>query len=245
MEFKTYWQKHNLPLIILHWWGGSWQSWDNIAKILWEDFYVIVPDIPSASKTATCEKAYNLDDYVELVKNLADKLGLNKFVLFWHSNGGAIATKFTVKYPQYVEKLILNNSAGIRNDKKRTFKRKIFGIISKPAKWLFMLPYMSRFKKFFYKAIWAQDYLQTQKNPCKKETFLNMIKEDLQEVFPQIKADTLLIRWENDTYTPLSDWKKIHSLIKNSKLVVIPNVRHWIHFQNPQKLIEVIREFIS
>ena len=73
--------------------------------------------------------------------------------------------------------------------------------------------------------------------------FLNA--EDLQEVFPQIKADTLLIRWENDTYTPLSDWKKIHSLIKNSKFVVIPNVRHWIHFQNPQKLIEVIREFIS
>jgi hypothetical protein len=43
---------------------------------------VIVPDIPCASKTASCEKVYNLDDYVELVKNLADKLGLNKFVLF-------------------------------------------------------------------------------------------------------------------------------------------------------------------
>jgi len=243
MKFKTFWNKNNPAFLILHWWGGSSDSWEQVAKMLAKYFFVIVVDYPCGSKLLNCDKVYTLDDYADLVKNLIDELELKDFVLLWHSNGSAIATKLVTKYPDLsIRKLILNNSAGIRKDKKRTLKRKIFGLASKIAKPVFTLPWMWKIRNLFYRLIWGQDYLEAEKNPYKKQTFLNMINEDLQETFSKIQVDTLLIRWKNDTYTPLEDGKKMHSLISNSKFVVIPNVRHWIHLQRPDKLVKVILE---
>jgi len=245
MQYKTYWDSQNTAFLILHWWGGSSESWEQVAKMLEKDFFVIVVDYPCGSKLLDCDKIYTLDDYVDLVKNLIDKLNLKNFVLLWHSNGGAIATKLITKYPDLpVKKLILNNSAWIRKDQKRSFKRKFFGIVSKIVKPVFSLPWMWKIRNLFYRAIWGQDYLEAEKNPNKKQTYLNMINEDLQEVFPKVQVDTLLVWWENDTYTPLSDWKKINNFVKNSKIIIIENVRHGIHLQNPKKLVEVILENI-
>ena len=246
MEYKTFWDKSNPAFVILHWWGGSSESWEQVAEMLAKDFFVIVVDYPCGSKLLDCDKVYTLDDYADLVKNLIEELWLKDFILLWHSNGGAIATKLVTKYPDLpIKKLILNNSAGIRKDKKRTLKRKIFGLVSKIAKPVFTLPWMWKIRNLFYRAIWWQDYLEAEKNPYKKQTFLNMINEDLQDTFPKIQVDTLLIWWENDTYTPLEDWKKIHSLIQNSKFTVIPDVRHGIHLQNPQELVRVILENVK
>jgi len=241
MDYKTYWDKTNTPFLILHWWWWSSESWKQVVSMLKKYFFVIVLDYPCGSKLVNCDKIYTLDDYVDLVKKLVDKLSLKDFILFWHSNGGAIATKFITKYPNLpVKKIILNNSAWIRKDKKRNFKRKLFLCISKIIKPIFSLPWMWKIRRLFYRFIWWQDYLDAEQNPNKKQTYLNMINSDLQNIFPEIKKETLLIWWENDTYTPLSDGKIINNFIKNSKLVVIPNVKHWIHLQNPDELVQVI-----
>ena len=241
MKYTTYWNKKNTPFLILHWWGWSSKSWEQVASLLSDKFFVVIPDIPCASKLVDCERTYTLDDYSKLVKNFIEDMELKDFVLLWHSNGGAIATKLVVNYPELkVKKLILNNSAWIRKDVKRSRKRKILNFVSKLVKPIFSLPWMWKIRVLFYKLIWWQDYLDAEKNPNKKQTYLNMINEDLQNVFPLVKKDTLLIRWQNDTYTPLEDGKKIHNLIIDSKLVIIENVRHGIHLQNPNALVEVI-----
>jgi len=277
MQYKTYWDKINTPFLILHWWGWTSNSWEEVAKKLSKKFFVIVPDIPCAKKEdirrdleevwrewvvnsekryqkieeqakdlqSSCDRVYTLDDYAKLIKDFVDELGLKNFILLGHSNWGAIATKLVVNYPDLsVKKLILNNTAGIRKDKKRNFKRRVFGAISKVVKPIFSLPWMWKIRNLFYKAIWWHDYLEAEKNPNKKQTYLNMINSDLQEIFPKVDKDTLIIWWENDTYTPLSDGKKIHNLIKNSKFVVIKNVRHGIHLQKPDELVKVVLENI-
>ncbi len=335
MNYKTFWDKKNTPFLILHGWGGSSESWVKVGQILWKDFFVIIPDIPCATKDvewwrndvewyksgyqdltglqdennwrwndlsvcrscesrnlpdnselrtenlelrnnkkedpvfdtgwhqldnsesnldsqspkslqiskSPCDKVYTLDDYADLIKDFIDELGLKDFVLLGHSNGWAIASKLVTKYSDLpIKKLILNNSAWIRKDRKRSLKRRIFWVISKIVKPIFSLPWMWKVRNLFYRVIGGHDYLEAEKNPNKKQTYLNMINSDLQDVFPQIEKDTLLIWWENDTYTPLSDGQKINNLIKNSKLVIIPNVRHGIHLQKPDELVKVILE---
>ena len=286
MNYKTFWDKSKPAFLILHWWWWSSNSWVEIGKRLWKDFFVIIPDIPCASKEMTedftrrlpeggkglqkissedyqkinrqfsenlqldhllspCDKVYTLDDYADLIKNFIEELWLKDFILLGHSNGWAIAAKLVTKYPDLpVRKLILNNSAWIRKDKKRDLKRKVFWVIAKFVKPIFSLFWMWKMRNLFYRAIWGHDYLEAEKNPNKKQTYLNMINSDLQDVFPKIKKNTLLIRGENDTYTPLSDGKKIQNLIKNSKLVVIKDVRHGIHLQKPEELVKVILENI-
>ena len=243
MNYKTFWNKNNTTFLILHWWGGSSDSWIKVGQMLWEKFFVIIPDIPCASKLETCDKVYTLDDYADLIKEFIYDLNLKDFILLGHSNGWAIASKLVTKYPDLsIKKIILNNSAWIRKDRKRSLKRKVFWVISKIVKPIFALPWMWKIRNLFYRAIWGHDYLEAEKNPNKKQTYLNMINSDLQDTFPKIKQDTLLIWWENDTYTPLSDGEKINNLIKNSKLVIIKDVRHGIHLQKPEELVKVILE---
>jgi pimeloyl-ACP methyl ester carboxylesterase len=72
--------------LILHGWGGSSDSWIEVAKKLTDNFYVIVLDIPCASKLTDCDKVYTLDDYAKLVKDFIDELELENFILMGHSN---------------------------------------------------------------------------------------------------------------------------------------------------------------
>ena len=101
-----------------------------------------------------------------------------------------------------------------------------------PLNWL-----SKKIRIIFYKLIWSSDYINSEENPFLKQTYLNMISSDLILEIWKIKTDTLLIRWEKDTYTPISDWVKIRKLIKNSKFIMIENQKHWIHLQAPDILL--------
>ncbi len=73
---------------------------------------------------------------------------------------------------------------------------------------------------------------------------LNLIKTDLTIVLRKVSTQTLIIWGEKDKVTPLSDGIKIHSLIKNSKLVIIKGARHSPQFTNIEEVLEKIYEYI-
>ena len=77
-----------------------------------------------------------------------------------------------------------------------------------------------------------------------QETFLAVIKEDLQPAAARITVPTLLIWGAQDTETPLSDAKKLHSLIKGSKLVVMNEAGHFVHREVPEKVTKAMEDFL-
>jgi pimeloyl-ACP methyl ester carboxylesterase len=168
-------------------------------------------------------------------------------ILWGHSNWWAISIKLANRKKIKILRLVLNNSAWIRNDKKRSLKRKIFNIIVKPIKLIFPLIKKlggDKLRKMFYKAIWSHDYLKAEQNPNLKQTYLNMISSDLKEDILNIDNHTLLIWWEKDSYTPVSDAYFMRKNIKNSKLIILDNETHWIHLKNPKRLVETFLQNI-
>ena len=240
VNYKTFWEKWKEVFLILHGWWGSSDSWVEVAKLLSKKFFVIVPDLPWFWKTPL-DKVYTISDYSNFVKDFLKKLNIDDIILLWHSNGWAISICLVWKIK--IKKLILNNSAWIRKKTKTSLKRKIFWFFVKPLKFLRNLPWWEKLRIIFYKLIWGHDYLDAEKNPFKRQTFLNMINTDLQEQIQNISISTLLIRWRYDTYTPLEDGKKMNKLIKNSELKIIDST-HWIHIKKPKELVEVILNLI-
>ena len=243
MHYKTFGDESSKEkALILHWWWGKSDSWIDVADWLSSQwFFVIAPDLPWFGKTKLPE-IFTIDSYTEIVEKFTKKLKLDIswLTLIWHSNGWAISTKLSVAWNISIKKLFLIGSAGIRRKKSTSLKRKIFWLLVFPAKILKQIPGMKKVRILFYKAIGWHDYIKTEQNPLLKKTFLNIIHTDLQEVFPNVKTDTTLIRWDNDTYTPLSDWKLIHKLIPKSELIILKKEKHWIHLQNPGLLIKTI-----
>jgi pimeloyl-ACP methyl ester carboxylesterase len=50
--------------------------------------------------------------FADQIKRLADELHIKKFIFVGHSMGGQIGITFALKYPQYLEKLVLADPAG-------------------------------------------------------------------------------------------------------------------------------------
>lgn len=240
VSYKKFQKKgNNDTILILHWWWWNSTSWLKVGEILSENWFdVIALDYPGFWDTKI-DKIYDIEAYAVFVKEFVKAIKLEKFILMWHSNWWRISIKLVNKWNLKIKKLILNNAAWIKHP--LTKKQRFFWILAKVFKIFKKIPWVNQIRKIFYRAIWWHDYLALN-NEFLKQTFLNMISSDQKDEISKIDLETLLIRWEKDTYTPLIDGKTMNNLIKWSKLIVLNWEKHGIHLQNPERLAKAILE---
>ena len=106
-------------VLLLHGKNFSGAYWDSTAKALTEKGYrVIMPDqigFGKSSKPTTLQYSFHL--LARNTKALLDTLKVDKVNVLGHSMGGMLATRFTLMYPERVEKLILENPIGLEDYK--------------------------------------------------------------------------------------------------------------------------------
>jgi len=220
-------------LLILHGWNSKSANWQKTAELISKKrVRVIIPDLPGFGKSNKPPYAWNIDEYCSFIKEFADYLKINKFYLLGHSFGASLAIKFSLKFPQRLNKLFLVSAACIR---RKTLKKKILFLISKVFKIFSFVPLI---KKAFYKFIVKSDYLSTK--GFMRKTYLNIIGEDLTPILEQIAVPTIIIWGEKDNVTPLRQAELIKSKIKNSKLIIIPQGTHDLERQMPEELVKNI-----
>ena len=223
------------PLLILHGWGSNSSRWQEVAESL--NMKVIIPDLPGFGKSNKPPVPWNLDEYCSFLEEFIKNLNFEKIYLVGHSFGGAIAVKYSLKYPEKVEKMFLVNAALIR---KKTFRKTFLLIFSKLFKPLSRIPIL---KKAFYKFLVKSDYNETQ--GFMRKTYLNIVKENLLDRLEDVKVPTMIIWGENDNITPLKQGKIIHSKIENSEIEIIPRIDHNPHLSIPEYLAESINNSIK
>lgn len=233
-------------ILILHGWGSCAKNWAKVKELLEAQGYkVLVPDLPGFGLTPPPATAWNIDNYVEWVKDFCEKQNLSQIFLLGHSFGGGIAIKFAAKYPEKLKGLILCSVARIT--KRKSLKNFLFLIFAKTGNIIFSLPLLNKLKSLSRRAIYklagSRDYLLAQ--GLMKETMKKTISEDLKPYLPKISVKTLIIWGDKDKNTPLSDAYLIKEKISNSVLEIFSNITHNPHREVPEKLAEAIREFIT
>lgn len=94
--------------------GGYY--WTNVIQALTAKGYrVIVPDQIGFGKSSKAFIHYSFHQLARFNKNLLDTLGLQKVTILGHSMGGMLATRFTLMYPERVEKLLLEDPIGLED----------------------------------------------------------------------------------------------------------------------------------
>lgn len=221
-------------VIILHGWTKTLDKWKEFTDALEKKgIKTELPKIPGL--TGNLQRIWNLNDYVNWLKTIADK-EKDKVILLGHSNGGRIALSFTNLFPEKVEKLILIDSAGIyHNELPIQIKRIVFKTLAKIGK---KLTSSKHLKNLLYKIAGESDYRQADENV--KKTMINLISTDLKRILPRIQTPTLIIWGAQDKVTPLSDGKLMKENIKNSKLVILKDARHSPQFTHPKEVADII-----
>lgn len=227
------------PFLILHGWGASSDSWQEVQDILSKKFQVIVPDLPGFGKSDLPPQIWDLESYVEFVFSLLRKLNLEKIYLLGHSFGGSVAIKMSVIQPDKIKKLILVDAAAIR--KPKDFFKKIIGFFAGILSLFSFVPGYKFLRKCFYRVVLRKtDYLKA--TGIMKEVFKKVISEDLKFYCSKIEVPTLIIWGKLDKITPLKDGLLLHKLISNSEMKIIEEAKHAPNLSHPKELAQIIKE---
>lgn len=233
-------------ILILHGWGGSSASWVKVQYILADKGYkVIVPDFPGFGKSKPPKRPWDITDYADWVFNFVKSQKLDRFFILAHSFGGRVATKFSVKFPEAVSALILCDSAGIK--RKPNLKTRAIFLASKMGNALFETEFLAKFKgkakDIFYTFLRNKDYVKA--SGVMRETIKKILKEDLSPYLLKIDARTLTVWGEKDKTVPIEDAHTFKDKIKDSQLKILRGVAHSPHLQAPQKLADVVLNFLQ
>src|SRR3989344_9634166 len=233
-------QSQREPFLMLHGWGSNSDRWEKVAEMLAQKYLVIVPDLPGFGKSQEPLESWSIDNYVDWLSEFISTLPElhQNFYLAGHSFGGALATKFTIRYNQQVKKLLLISSACIRA---RTLIRKIWYRIAKMMKIFSILPGYTTLRKSVYKFVLRKsDYPHV--SGVMKETYLRVISDDLSHKINFLKVPTIIIWGDKDESTPITEGEFIHHRIQHSTLVIINGADHSPHVKMPETLAQKILE---
>ena len=235
---------HGKPVLLLHGWGGNHNSWFPIYERLKKMFEVFALDLPGFGQSGSPDLNWQLDDYAGFLKMfIRQEIGEN-VSLIGHSFGGQAAIRLASLCPQMVSKLVLTDSAGIRN----LGNPKKMGImqLAKIGKSLFSLPGLNKFqekaRQKLYRIIGEHDYEEA---GVLKEIFKNIINEDIRRDLPQIFIPALIIWGGKDKITPLKDGRLMQKLLPDSQLVVFENGSHFAYLEEPERFTRQVVDFLK
>ncbi|HEX7869080.1 MAG TPA: alpha/beta hydrolase, partial [Chryseobacterium sp.] len=250
--------------------------WEKTAKDLSDKgFRVIIPDQIGFGKSSKPQSyQFSFAQLADNTKAILNELKINKVIALGHSMGGMVATRFTLMYPETVEKLILENPIGLEDYKTlakyQTVDEAYQSELKNTAE-----TYKNYQLKFYYDNKWKsedqpwldliagwtlhKDYPQVAWNAALTSDII--FNQPVVYEFKNIKTPTLLIIGTRDRTAIGKDrapkeiqptmgqyqelGKKTQREIAGSKLVELENVGHLPHIEVYDKFWNALYNFIK
>lgn len=103
-------QGSGFPLILLHGNGEDSSYFVHQINHFSKQYRVIALDTRGHGQSPRGEKPFSIKQFAEDLHDFMNEKGIDKAILLGFSDGGNIALTFALKYPERVEKLILNGA---------------------------------------------------------------------------------------------------------------------------------------
>ena len=98
------------PLVLLHGNGDDLTYFKHQMEPFARHFRVIALETRGHGQSTRGRAPFSLDQFVEDLKDFLDSQGIRKCHLLGFSDGGNIALLFAMKYPRYLEKLVVDGA---------------------------------------------------------------------------------------------------------------------------------------
>ncbi len=99
-------------VLFIHGLASSSRSWGHLVDTLNTDHRILAPDLHGHGLSSKSMGDYSLSAHAATMRDLLDRLGIDRVTLVGHSLGGGIAMQFCYLFPDRVERLVLVASGG-------------------------------------------------------------------------------------------------------------------------------------
>ena len=242
------------PLILLHGLTLSGLMWSPQISELSKNYRLIIPDLRGHGKSSVPDLGYSFHNYVIDIKNLFDKLNLQKAHIIGLSLGGAITTEFSVAFPDSVISAIIissmppyfePNDIWIQTLSKFRRVRDEFGLNYAVENILLKEPIFGKMNIGINDWIDLKNAIHQFSGKPMNEEYLNQEDiDELMESLPMSDIPFLIITGENDYKTFIEASESLSEALTNSKRVIIKHAGHLCTMQNPEAVNSEILKFL-
>ena len=243
LYYEKYGNNNKKTIIILPGWGNTRSTFYNMINHLKDNFCIYIFDYPGFGFSKSIDTSLTIYDYADLFYNFIVNNNINEPFVISHSFGGRIISILIGKYKLKVNKLVLIDVAGIkRKNIKLIIKEKIYKFLKKMS---FFLSNKNRikFNNYLINYFGSTDYKNI--NHCMRETFKNIINEDLRNYYQLINCPTLIIWGDKDKDTPIKDAYLINKYINDSAVIIYKDSGHFCYLDYHNNIINVIKHFFK
>lgn len=269
MDVKPTANPNGQSVILFHGKNFGGYYWTNVIKTLTQSGYrVIVPDQVGFGKSSKPFIHYSFHQLATWNKRLLDTLGIKKVKVMGHSMGGMLATRFTLMYPETVEKLLLENPIGYEDyrtfvpyvNTEKQYQTELKSTASSIKKY-YETSYFVKWKPEYDELVriasgvtLSPDYPRWAK--VSAMTFTMIYEQPVVHEFQNLKVPTIIFNGRQDKTIVgkglLSDeekvkhgkydvlGKQIASKIPNSKLIEFDNCGHIPHLEIPEEFLKAL-----
>ncbi len=239
------------PVILLHGWLGSWGLWQETMAFLGRHYRTYAMDFWGFGESGKKRETYAVQDFVSLVDQFMDRLGIAQAPLVGHSMGGTVSLSVSIQYPQRVSKVVVVGSP-------------IYGSsLALPLKWagyraiaalLFNMMGVFRTGMRLASPVICQDkrfpeMMDRDLSRTTLESFLLSIaslrRTDLRGKMEAIKVPAMGMYGDRDVIVDPRQWEPLRAGVSHARIERFPNAGHFIMLDEPDDFMHKLKNFLD
>ncbi len=234
-------------IVMLQGWGTDLGIYDSVANAVNSKYRFVQFDLPGFGSSDEPKEPWNVDAFADFFCRFMRALDIKKATLIGHSYGGRVIIKLAARdsLPFEIDRIVLIDSAGIMP--KRTFSQKFrikkYKILKKVLDTRLVYALFPELIDDWRSRQGSADYRNA--SPIMRACLVMAVNEDLTELLPKIRQDTLLIWGSLDLDTPLSDAKIMEEKIPSSGLAVIEGAGHFSFLEKPLVFRSIMQSYFQ
>jgi len=236
---------------LIHGVGANLHSWDEVAPALSEKFTVVRLDLRGHGRSGHIVGGCTLDDLASDVRHVWDDLGIGRTHLAGFSLGGLIAQSLALSDADRIERLAILSAVAGRTAEERAkvadrlaiLKEKGIGAITQAAeeRWFtagFRATHPDRVAR-------RLEELKANHAPSYAAAYTVFALSDLGDRLGEIWHPTLVATGEHDVGSNTRMARMMHEKIADSRLVILPGLKHSVLVEAPQAIAELLSDHFS
>jgi pimeloyl-ACP methyl ester carboxylesterase len=247
------------PVLLLHGWLGSWALWHNTILELGKEFRTYALDFWGFGESGDQSADFSVDNFVMLVSQFMDRLGIPKAPLVGHSLGGTVSLGTAIRDPEKVVKVIVVGSPIQGTSLSLLLKLASFDAwinLSQRLPILFTI-FMRGFRLFMsgYSYLLAQDGRALSKmittdlegltGPAFFESIGTLRKTDLRPRMGELRMPILGVYGPRDMIVHPNQAELLKATAPHSKIAWFEKSGHFPMMDEPARFHDTVRDFLN
>ncbi|MCS7010211.1 MAG: alpha/beta hydrolase [Anaerolineales bacterium] len=239
------------PVILLHGWLGSWGLWQDTMTYLGAFYRTYALDFWGFGESGKKRDSYAIQDFVSLVDQFMERLGIVRAPLVGHSMGGTVSLSVAIQYPERVSKVVVIGSPIVGSSLALPLKLAGYRLI---AVLLFNMMGLFRWGVRLASPLICRDprfpdMMDKDLSRTTLESFLLSIaslrRTDLRPMLSHVQIPVMGMYGDRDNIVHPLQWQPLLAGIPHTRVERFPKAGHFIMLDEPPRFMQTLKDFLD